>query len=361
FYETGQILIICMTAYQSRQLQQLKSFEIDASFKRVQGVIKEWEINAFIERYNKTLPFARVFTDVETANAYEHVFTEVFSIVENDVGHRLKFHHIDGEGVQKIVADAHEGQAKGLGLYLHKIDPSRTTTEHLEHIYQTCIVHYNWNIRNKKIPEEVKKMMYAIPNQETEAQVQLLLYQIESSEIPEAINWVRDKRDPWMLASISLVYSKMSREVWNLPPHNTNASESAHANINLDGKSLSLLSAILKGRDFDYHQWQTIETLEQYNIGDSINNSLVYRQTAAARRSQKRKVIRNTPTRRTRRMTTQHQSVGSEEPTLNSVNVSVNIDVEAEERRNELLRERVQMTRELLNMEKELSQIRNQQ
>jgi|KBSSwiStaDraftv2_1062776.scaffolds.fasta_scaffold77554_5 hypothetical protein len=60
-------------------------------------------------------------------------------------------------------------------------------------------------------------------------------------------------------------------------------------------------------------------------------------------------------------MTTQHQSVGSEEPTLNSVNVSVNIDVEAEERRNELLRERVQMTRELLNMEKELSQIRNQQ
>jgi len=60
-------------------------------------------------------------------------------------------------------------------------------------------------------------------------------------------------------------------------------------------------------------------------------------------------------------MTTQHQSVGSEEPTLNSVNVSVNIDVEAEERHNELLRERVQMTRELLNMEKELSQIRNQQ
>lgn len=76
---------------------------------------------------------------------------------------------------------------------------------------------------------------------------------------------------------------------------------------------------------------------------------------------EKRKVIRNTPTRRTRRMTTQHQSVGSEESTLNSVNVSVNIDVEAEERRNELLRERVQMTRELLNMEKELSQIRNQQ
>lgn len=49
------------------------------------------------------------------------MFTEVFSIVENDVGHRLKFHHIDGEGVQKIVADAHKGQAKGDLKYLHCI------------------------------------------------------------------------------------------------------------------------------------------------------------------------------------------------------------------------------------------------
>ena len=37
------------------------------------------------------------------------------------MGHRLKFHHIDGEGVHKIVADAHEGQAKGDLKYLHCI------------------------------------------------------------------------------------------------------------------------------------------------------------------------------------------------------------------------------------------------
>jgi len=49
----------------------------------------------------------------------------------------------------------------------------------------------------------------------------------------------------------------------------------------------------------------------------------------------------------------QHQLVGSEESTPNTVGVNVNIDIEAEERRNELLRERIRMTRELL--EKELS------
>jgi len=37
--------------------KQPKRFEIDASFKHehVQGVIKEWEINAFVEHYNKII------------------------------------------------------------------------------------------------------------------------------------------------------------------------------------------------------------------------------------------------------------------------------------------------------------------
>ena len=60
-------------------------------------------------------------------------------------------------------------------------------------------------------------------------------------------------------------------------------------------------------------------------------------------------------------MTTQHQLVGFEESTPKTVGVNVNIDIEAEERRNELLRERIRMTRELLYMEKEFSQIRSQQ
>ena len=51
---------------------------------------------------------------------------------------------------------------------------------------------------------------------------------------------------------------------------------------------------------------------------------------------EKRKVIKNTPTRRTRRVTTQHQLVGSEEFTPNTVGVNVNIDIEAEERRNRI-------------------------
>jgi len=47
------------------------------------------------------------------------VFTVVFSIVENDMGHRLKFQHIDDEGIQKIVADAHEGQEKDNSNLVH--------------------------------------------------------------------------------------------------------------------------------------------------------------------------------------------------------------------------------------------------
>jgi len=48
------------------------------------------------------------------------VFAIVFSIVENDMGHRLKFQHIDDESIQKIVANTHEGQEKGNSKILHK-------------------------------------------------------------------------------------------------------------------------------------------------------------------------------------------------------------------------------------------------
>lgn len=49
---------------------------------------------------------------------------------------------------------------------------------------------------------------------------------------------------PWILAGLSVAFTKMNIDIWNQTPNNTNANESAHANINRDGHSLSLLAAI---------------------------------------------------------------------------------------------------------------------
>jgi len=60
------------------------------------------------------------------------------------------------------------------------------------------------------------------------------------------IDWLADKKTPWVLAGISSAYTKMAPEIWNINRNNTNVSESAHHNINIDGTSLSLLAAIRK-------------------------------------------------------------------------------------------------------------------
>jgi len=38
----------------------------------------------------------------------------------------------------------------------------------------------------------------------------------------------------------------MDHVIWNQTPHNTNAGESAHANVNHDGRNLSLLAGIIR-------------------------------------------------------------------------------------------------------------------
>ena len=57
-FDDGKIFIICMMKEQAKEFQNLKYFEIDASFKRVNTIInnntiKEWEITSYIENLNK--------------------------------------------------------------------------------------------------------------------------------------------------------------------------------------------------------------------------------------------------------------------------------------------------------------------
>lgn len=58
------------------------------------------------------------------------------------------------------------------------------------------------------------------------------------------IDWLADKKTPWVLSAISPAYTKMALDIWNMNRNNTNVNEGAHHSINLDGTALSLLAAI---------------------------------------------------------------------------------------------------------------------
>ncbi|CAG8648459.1 3243_t:CDS:2 [Funneliformis mosseae] len=48
-----------------------------------------------------SLTFTRVFTNIETSEAYKYMFQEVITTVEYDTNKIFKFNHIDGKGLKK--------------------------------------------------------------------------------------------------------------------------------------------------------------------------------------------------------------------------------------------------------------------
>ena len=57
----------------------------------------------------------RAFTTSQSAEAHFILFSRIFDIARSNTGLSVKFHHIDGYGIQSVVADGHKGQ--GLGKY----------------------------------------------------------------------------------------------------------------------------------------------------------------------------------------------------------------------------------------------------
>ncbi|CAB4408770.1 unnamed protein product [Rhizophagus irregularis] len=184
-----------------------------------------------------------------------------------------------------------------LSQYLNSKYPHLTPTEHLKHIYKLCQVHYKRNVdKNKQLSNEIRNAMYLIPILDTKEEVLTVIDKIQNCDESGAAAWAKDKLTPWVLSGISSAFTKMNRIVWNKTPNNTNAGESAHANINQDGQNLSILAGVirqvsfanfsvkiyihnvylkflyLRGRDFDKRQWESIYVYEQYNVPDSYRD-----------------------------------------------------------------------------------------
>lgn len=175
----GQYLVLCGYKQQIEGLRKSKYIEIDMSFKRVHGPINEWEICAYSEAHQKTLTFARAFTILQTANAYQRLFEELFLCIEQDTKKPIKFHHIHNQGIGCILADEHRGQALGLGQYLNQKYPMYSPTKHLEYIYKTCTVHFKRNIRNKRN----QKKKYSIIRSKSQNETMEILKSLENCEI----------------------------------------------------------------------------------------------------------------------------------------------------------------------------------
>ncbi|CAG8839967.1 16069_t:CDS:2 [Gigaspora margarita] len=94
----------------------------------------------------------------------------------------------------------------------------------------------------------------------------------------------------------------MDTEVWNKASDNTNVAEASHANINHEGKALSLENAILKAKYYDKYHFAICNIQDKYRISKSgKNHSILMHEKQAIKRlvhnSQKTKRRINKPTK----------------------------------------------------------------
>ncbi|CAB5333392.1 unnamed protein product [Rhizophagus irregularis] len=189
--------------------------------------------------------------------------------------------------------------------------------------------------------------MYAIPHLETKAEVLNVLEQIKLTQNKQAIDWVNDKSKKWVLAGISRAFTLMPIKTWNFIRFDTNISESAYENVNRDGISLSLLGAI-----YSY-------IIQTYNVPKTYKNkSSLKRMENSEKRLQKRK---SNTTKKTNRMTKKQKTtilnIDNSYDSRNALEESnlpngqqQKIILEFEKERNKILKERLSLKKELLEL-----------
>ncbi|CAG8717429.1 8389_t:CDS:2, partial [Scutellospora calospora] len=87
-------------------------------------------------------------------------------------------------------------------------------------------------------------LMRSILTAESSEEVQLILDEILLIDEPGIEDWINFYNQPWILASLNQHCSQIDTLTWCLVGETTNVAESAHADINRDGKELSLMNAI---------------------------------------------------------------------------------------------------------------------
>ncbi|KAJ7936314.1 hypothetical protein B0H13DRAFT_1853675 [Mycena leptocephala] len=88
--KNGFQLVVTMHPYIVMFIRQILSLNIDYTFKRIEGVMDEWEVAGFLDRFKKRLTFASLYCDKKTREAFAQLFKELFDTIRPVTGEQFK-------------------------------------------------------------------------------------------------------------------------------------------------------------------------------------------------------------------------------------------------------------------------------
>ncbi|OXV08157.1 hypothetical protein Egran_04080 [Elaphomyces granulatus] len=229
-------LIICFTANQARQFCKVRSFQMDMTFKRVAGRVKEIAFVNMNETTGKAITLARAFVCTDTEAMYEKLFKVLFPLVgrigmgqEITQNHGIDWYHLHHRGIEAVIVDMCAKQAKGLGMFLHSIDKSKSWSDHLQHVLIFCRVYIQRKLHQKFRDTPEYTLMDQIFTENNKSKFDIILGQLLNSSNLEVRNWAKNKNVDWRLAGMSRCYTKMPAVKFDSFEKNSNLVESTHS------------------------------------------------------------------------------------------------------------------------------------
>ncbi|KAF8489146.1 hypothetical protein JB92DRAFT_2620614, partial [Gautieria morchelliformis] len=276
-------IIICMFPAMSHLLLATRWPSIDTAFKRA-DLYEEFELEAWFPEHMKSIICTRAFITSQSAAAHQYLFQSILALVEHDTGHPVHFRHIHGDGFETIVADAHKGQALGLGQLCASMSHHmghrcsypcacelRTMApyKHLQHCFMLCVNHFQRGIHKlgNDVSPEVRTAMHSLVSTSPLPDLQGTKELIHSGG-PQAAAWLHDKEigSPFVIPAIYQPESHIPLAIWKACPSTSNGNEQAHRNVNRDGTGLTLLAAIMRGMHYHKRAMATVDLMHSSGI-----------------------------------------------------------------------------------------------
>ncbi|KAF8974325.1 hypothetical protein BDZ97DRAFT_11979 [Flammula alnicola] len=269
-------LVICMSRAMSTYLMQSEFISIDTSFKRLHHKWQEFEIETWDVNHMRSVVSTRAFTTSQSAQAHFILFTRIFNIATSDTGLPVRFRHIHGSGISVCTADAHKGQALGLGMYCQSLcvdlhafcqyEPARrlrnlSPYDHLRRFFRLCIVHFKRHIHDLRlyISNDVRIAMLSLASSEPHPNIEKAFQLIDGGG-PKARAWLKDKRtgSPFALPALYRPYSFIPVHVWKASPPSSNGNEQSHRAVYRDGVNLTILGGVMRGWQYDRRAFSSL-------------------------------------------------------------------------------------------------------
>ncbi|KAF2466172.1 uncharacterized protein BDR25DRAFT_238033, partial [Lindgomyces ingoldianus] len=246
-------IIVCFFDEQAKILMDQKTFQIDMSYKRLQGKWAEILIAVFHGPHSRMLTLGRIVTDTDSRDISFLGFCAFFKLVGERTQKIVQWQHLHKKGFYGTTLDMCSKQMKGFGLYLQTMDmQQRDWRWQLASCTRFCLAHFTRSI-NTAAPtsshseDSVWSRMRSLCQVETAEDYNALCnLLIQSEESVSVKNWALNKKSPVIAAGIARCCSLMTLDTWNTLETHTNAAEQAGMKGYRTGIRVSLLEAIQK-------------------------------------------------------------------------------------------------------------------